>query len=520
MPTANENEQTLAARYARLIASGEYTVVATQCQKALRLTPDNIGLRILLGQALHGLGDLENAGRHLQAALNQAPGNTEAALSLAAVLLQAGQRESALAVYRSALQHSPGNPSVLTGMGRTLLQLGQPRDAMRVTQQVLDSQPAHLTAAILAADIEEKQGLLNQAFARLKPLVDSNSRDPELVIAYASVCRSLKRPADAIAPLRQAIEAAVTPNTGLHFALGELLDSTGDYDQAMAQYHQGNRMHRGNFDRSLPVRDVDTMIDLYTREYVQQMPRSNLLSDLPVFIIGMHRSGSSLVEQILASHPLVHGAGELPDIMQQLLSLQNIADSECRYLHCLPLLDTRQLDQLARTHLDRLRNLGGPAQRVTDKMPGNFLYLGYIQQAYPGARIIHCRRNPLDTCLSTYFQNIGGGSTYMNNLGDIGHVYRCYHRMMTHWSATLDLPVLEIQYEQLVTDPEPHIRKLVEFCDLPWDDNCLAFHTSRRYVNTVSYDQVRQPMYTRSVARWKNYDKHLGELRNALGDLA
>lgn len=262
------------------------------------------------------------------------------------------------------------------------------------------------------------------------------------------------------------------------------------------------------------------MIWLYTQEWIQQMPCANNTSQLPVFVVGMHRSGTTLVEQILSSHPAVHGAGELPDITRMMFGLDAVTGTDCRYIECLPQLSEQDLDLLCAGHLQKLAAMDSNAQRVIDKMPGNFMYLGFLQQVFPGTRVIHCTRNPLDTCLSGYFQNFGGAQTYMNDLGDLGFVYRCYHRMMTHWNKVLQLPILEVRYEELVARPDEVIRGLVDFCGLEWDAQCLDFHSTGRYVNTASYDQVRQPMYSRSVNRWKNYASHLQPLREVLGNMA
>lgn len=476
------------------------------------------------GLALHATGQMEQAVACFTQVLSVRPDLAEAALHLGALFLQTGCTAQAVAAYEQLLARTPGHAGALVGLGTARLQAGDPQGARRCCEQVLAADAGNVAAIALAADIDEKDGDPAAAFARLEPLVRAGIADTGVVLTYAAACRSLKRPQTAVAGLLALLQrgTAMTAaeRAGIHFALGRLYDAAGCYDEAFASYGEGNRLNYRGFDRALPSRDVERMMAFYTGERMAALPRATNTYGLPVFIVGMHRSGTTLVEQILASHPAVYGAGELPDLVRLLTGLHGIGGSSCRYLDCLPHMGVADLDAVANAYLARLTGMCGGARRVTDKMPGNFLYLGFIRQAFPGARIIHCRRNPLDTCLSGYFQNFGGAQTYMNDLGDLGFVYRCYDRMMAHWRDVLDLPLLEVQYEALVGEPERVIRELVAFCGLDWDARCLAFHDSERYVNTASYDQVRQPMYSRSVNRWKNYDRHLQPLRDALGDLA
>lgn len=519
----SESLQLKIGQATRLLVQGDHAAAASFCHKALQAHPHALFLHIRFGQALQGLAQMEAAAQCFQRALQINPDCTEASLLLGSLLLQTGCRDQAVSIYRHLLQREPHNVQAHVGLGMTYLQLGQADEASACSQTALAISPDSVDAIALAADIDEKEGRLKQALHRLRPLIHAGITNPYIVLTYAGVCRSQKTPEEAIDALESLLDSSrpLSPGecAGIHFVLGELCDSVGDYETAFEHYTRGNTINKRGFDRSQPEHDVNAMTKLYTADYLKRMARADNRSELPVFIVGMHRSGTSLVEQILACHPDVHGAGELPDIMQMVSSLHSLLGSDCRNIDCLPMMTKNVLDLLSEKHLARLASLGGPSKRVVDKMPGNFMYLGFIQQMFPGARIIHCIRNPLDTCLSTYFQNFGGAQTYMNDLGDLGYVYRCYHRMMVHWQKVLRLPVLQIQYEELVARPGHVIRELVAFCGLPWCEQCLSFHSSERFVNTASYDQVRQPMYTRSVKRWEHYKKHLGPLREALGDL-
>jgi hypothetical protein len=231
----------------------------------------------------------------------------------------------------------------------------------------------------------------------------------------------------------------------------------------------------------------------------------------------MPRSGTSLVEQNLSSHPKVHGAGELPHITWITNSLSKMTPSGKSYPECTRELTQEHMNECATQYLGMLTQLGHDALRITDKMPHNFRHLGLIELLFPGARVIHVARDPLDTCLSCYFQEFSAAHAYTRTLRDLGTHYRDYERLMQHWRSALGIPMLTLQYEDVVANLEKFSRQLIEFCGLEWNDTCLDFHRQDRVVQTLSSEQVRKPIYTSSVGRWKNYRLHLGELQEALG---
>jgi hypothetical protein len=260
---------------------------------------------------------------------------------------------------------------------------------------------------------------------------------------------------------------------------------------------------------------IDDHIATFTKEFFDSQPATSD-SELPVFIIGMPRAGSTLVEQILASHSKVVGAGELTDIEQMVPEMGRMLERCGRYPAGARHLTQTQLRGLADRYLHTLAQIGGPAQRVVDKMPENFLYLGTIAAMFPRARIIHCRRNPFDVCLSCYFQNFNR-IHFSWSLEDLGHYHREYERLMAHWRRVLPLQMLEVRYEDLIVRQQEVSREIVAFCGLEWEDSCLAFHANPRPVRTASALQVRRPIYARSMERWKKYAAHLEPLRRALG---
>ena len=310
----------------------------------------------------------------------------------------------------------------------------------------------------------------------------------------------------------------------LHFALAQLLDRSGAYDEAFAHFRRANDLRKEVDRRCGNVHDpaaqavyTDRQLAWFTPEYFQRVRGFGSESELPVFVVGMMRSGTSLAEQIIASHPRVHGAGELRDISHLVGTLAQRLGGVSEYPHCLAQLDAAMTRALADEYLQRLRELGGNAIQVVDKFPTNFLYLGLIATLFPRARIIHCRRDPVDTCLSCYFQNFGEPLPFKLDLAHLGHYYREYERLMAHWVRVSPVPIFELCYEELTADQEAVSRRLLAFCGLDWDEQCLRFNETARAVQTASALQVRRPMYRTSVGRSRHYAAHLQPLLQALG---
>jgi LPS sulfotransferase NodH len=299
----------------------------------------------------------------------------------------------------------------------------------------------------------------------------------------------------------------------LEFALGDLRDRTGDPDGAFKSYRAANR-----FARDLHTRTEREHVSRIARE-ILRTPASRWNSAPPparqtvdpVFIVGMPRSGTTLVEQVLAVHPAVASAGEV-DFFGPALHWQTLGRSDGHAMRAvLELSDAERADMRAR-YLARLRErCGATAGYVTDKTPLNFLYLGFLRALFPSARFVHCRRDARDTCLSIYFQQFGS-LAFTHDLHDIARTYAAYLEVMDYWRTNLEFTVHDVTYESLVADPESSIRALLEFLELPWNPACLAPHTSARPVNTASRWQARQPIYRDSTARWKRYAKYLGPL--------
>jgi len=281
------------------------------------------------------------------------------------------------------------------------------------------------------------------------------------------------------------------------------------YTEAFKHYQKANSLKKQSFDIQIFSTFIDQTIQTFTPEFVRQHQQDGLYSHKPIFVLGMPRSGTTLVEQILSSHSMIHGAGELHDIPSIGQAIAKATESQATYPSILNKAEPDLVNGFALAYLKRLGTISKHSERVINKHPLNFQHIGLIRLMFPNAQIIHTHRNPLDTCLSCYFQNFTNGQDYSFNLENLADYYSQYHRLMTHWRKLYKGKFLELKYEDLIAQTERSSRLMMKYCQLPWEEACLDFHHSNRPVNTASHQQVRTPIYQHSVNRWKHYEKPL-----------
>ena len=293
-----------------------------------------------------------------------------------------------------------------------------------------------------------------------------------------------------------------------------MYDDLGEYDRAFEHYLLGNKRSKVQFNLQQYEKKFKDIIYTYNYSYLEKRIQEGLAEELPVFIVGMPRSGSTLVEQVLASHSQVFGAGEIDDIHSIAETMGKRITPHAAYPDFMHSIPAPVLNGFAQSYITRMKGLSNNADvtRVINKQLMNFQYIGLISELFPKARIIHIRRNPLDTCLSCFFQNFSNGVAWSFNLDHLGRFYLLYQRMMEHWRHGVDINMIEIDYEDLVNNQEDVSRKIIAACGLKWQKNCLEFNKTKREVSTASFWQVRQPLYNRSISRWQNYEKHLEPL--------
>lgn len=545
--------EALANLGAALVKLRQFEEALPSLEEAACLNPSNPEIHRTLGNVYQQLGRSSQAAQSLSHVVRLWPQDLYAWSALGEVLLAQGNFRDALAAYEQALRLSPRDPDLLNRTGHLHQYVGNMEEAMQCFRQALQHNPRLIDAVVhlsntlatqtrydesrqclesalqaspgeprllgVLANVYEKLGDYAKAHEIIQPLVESRVKEPIVGVVFGALSKRVERQEEAIRyieELLQQTQFSSADRQQLHFVAGKLYEGTSNYEMAFHHYKNANEVVRQVYDAASQERLVSDLIAAYTADFLASAPRASVHSDRPVFIVGMPRSGTTLVEQILASHPQVYGAGELKDVFGLMADLPGLLGSREPYPQCLRQLTPSALDVLARRYLDRLASLSAVAARVTDKLPANFLHLGLIELLFPAARIIHCVRDPRDTCLSCYFQDFGARHAYSADLAHLGAYYRQYERLMAHWKTVIQLPFLEIRYENMVEDQETWSRRLLEFCGLPWDDRCLRFYESGRAVNTASYDQVRRPMYKTSAGKWKHYEPYLEPLLKAL----
>lgn len=506
-----------------LYLAGELEEAADIIGKVVKLQPGYADAHNNLGNIFKALNRNSEAIAHFQRALQLNPQLFETWINLGSIYSdRIGFPQAAEDCFRKALQLRPDSIEAEAGLANMLRFQGKLEDSLALIREALKKRPDDHSALAGEADLLERMGRHDEAYDRVNDLL---GKDPDNAMAadvLTRLCRRYDCCDEAVRLAENMLADDALNDAGrqtLHFSLGKLYDKLEEYDAAFAHYSRGNAMTSAPFEVAAYEAVFSSIMQAYSREALHGMPTASHGDARPVFIIGMPRSGTSLTEQILASHPAVYGAGELNDINDIAAGLPGALGSTLPYPACIADLNELAVNELASRYLNRLDGFSRTATRITDKMPHNFMNLGLIALLFPQARIIHCRRDPRDTCLSIFFQSFGWLHPYATDLSNLGSYYRLYERLMRHWESIIDLPMLTVNYEDLVTDQERTSRELVNFIGLEWDDDCLQFHRAERTVATASYDQVRKPMYTRSMARWRNYESHIKPLVETLGDL-
>ena len=514
-PGDPQTQTDLAGLHARL---GEFSMAESLLQSVIQNTPAYANAYNALGNVYRETSRPDAAANCFQQAIRIRPDYVDALCNLGAVLSEQLRFQDADSCYSAALRYQPDNPSILHGYGNLHQSTGNFDKARDCYQQALTQNPADTGLAASLASLYERCGEQESAAALLEPLKESRQLTPDAAITYANLCSKNGNYTAAIQALQDTLETTQSPGKiiDIYFSLGELYDRRGEYDKAFDYFRKANNLDTS----SVAVQDYSAFVEVISEFYNSQrwpsLPRSGSKSELPVFIVGMPRTGTSLVEQILASHPQVRPGGERNDIFTIVDSLQTKPGRSRNLQGVLEALTTERLDELSADYLASIESPSEEHMRFTDKTPLHGILLGFINQLLPRSRVIICNRAPLDTCLSIYFHRFNAFHGYARRMDDLGAFYREYYALMEHWINILDINILPIQYEELVMNPDTTIHKLIEFCGLEWDENCLSFYKNKRTVNTPSYNQVRRPIYTSSIERWKNYDKHLKKLRSAL----
>ena len=543
------------------LAYGDALVDLTQYEDAriaferARLTDPE---RVRIEEATAALvADERKKSEHIFRSILQAdPSHAAALVGLAALSLEADRPQDAERLLRHALRQSEHLPLAWRGLGPALQAQGRLKEAEAAARYLVKIEPQNPQSWVVSASVATRLMRQEDALeayeraARLKP------EEVGLRMSVGHVQKTLGRRAESEASYKAAL--TMDPGRGeaywsladlknyafsdaevsamqqllarepreraqdaqLHFALGKAFEQRRQYPEAFAHYAQGNAVRRldSPFDIEHFERRTARIRAFFDAAFFAERRGSGDPSRAPIFIVGLPRSGSTLIEQILASHSRVEGTMELPNIINITHQFDDMAQSRDGYPETVAKVLSAQLTALGSRYLEETAPLRSGREHFTDKLPNNFSHVGLIHAILPRATLIDARRHPMDACFSTFKQHFAEGQTFSYSLTDLGRYYRCYVSLMDHWDAVLPGKVLRLQYEALVREPETQIRRLLEHCGLDFEPACLNFHETRRAVRTASAEQVRQPLYTSGVGYWRHFEKELEPLRQALGD--
>jgi tetratricopeptide (TPR) repeat protein len=505
----SNNPKSLFAEGNRCFSQGAYDEAIEFYQTLVEVSPRHADGLNNLGAALSKQGRYAEAHARFRQAVKINPNYPEAHGNLGRLLRLRGQVAEAEAWLRRAIELKPTYAEARTNLGLCLITSGRIREAEGQFRKVLKHSPRDAAALFGLGHVAEIEGRFDEAETMFKRALES---DRTMTSAWAALVGIRKQTTADAAWLKGAEEVAgsgIAPldEAEVRFAIGKYHDDIGEYERAFGNYKRGNELLKSiadKYDRAARAKEVENLIRAYSLDSLSR-PRSRASeSSKPILVVGMPRSGTSLVEQILASHPSVKGAGELTFWSSTQISPESlIADPR--------VLDDVTAKKLAADYLRILEAQVGNAQHIVDKAPANSDNLGLIHSVFPKARIIYMQRDPIDTCLSIYFQRLAVSLNFTMDLSDLAHYFSEHQRLIAHWRSVLPRgTILDVPYAELVADQEGWTRKILDFVGLEWDDRCLNFHATKRSVATSSAWQVRQKIYGDSVERWRNYKRFIG----------
>jgi len=491
------------------------------CRDVLRSNPDNVDALRLLGLNLARDGRVDEAETQFRKAITIAPDFAGALLDLGRTLKEQSQFEEAIDSFKRVMKLEPTNYQAPFLLASTLSLAALTYEALEAYERVLELRPNHPSAKLGIAHVLKTIGRQAEAVEAYRDCIKLKPDNGEIYWSLANL-KTYRLSDEDIETMESKLdldEVDKESRVNFLFALAKAHEDRGEFERAWPYYVDGNAGRR-EIEYYDPVQTEvtnDALIEVFDQSLFEQNDGAGHTDPSPIFVVGLPRSGSTLIEQILASHSTVEGTSELPYLGQVATSLNRNRADGVNYPEAVRELSAMNFDMLGKDYLRRAqlhRTEGTP--HFVDKMPNNFPSVGLIHLILPNAKIIDARRYPLDSCLSCYRQLFARGQTFTYDLTDIGEYFLQYQRMMDHWHDVLPGRVLTVQYEDMVTDFDNQVRRLGDYCGLPWEDALASFHETDRPVRTASSEQVRQPVYTKSVNFWRNHEEHLGELIEVL----
>jgi len=502
-----------------LQVQGEIEQAVDWFSKAIARDPNFAGAHNNLGNALRDLGRFKEADASYRQAIAFNPNYADSHYNLGSVLFQLDELDEAVSYFQNAIELDPGHAEAYNGLGNALAYLGETDRAIASYRKAIKINPRHNKAHKGLGNLLSDLGEIDGAIASYRRVIEIDPGNADVYRTLSSNKKYTKYDDDieAMESLYESKNISEVPKMHLAFGLGKAYEDLGEYEKSMQFILQATRLKRASLDYSISESEnlFDNIKTTFTSSFFSAREGMGNQDRTPIFILGMPRSGTSLVEQILASHADVFGAGELNDLPVLIRKIAP-ADSSRQFPANITDLDSEALENLGKQYIARVRRHSPEANFICDKLPPNFLRIGLIRAILPNAKIIHCTRDPMDNCLSLFKNYFSSAIDYSYELTELGQYYNLYLDLMQHWRDAMPEFIYDLSYESLIDEQESQIRQLLDFCHLPWDDACLDFHKTRRKVRTASNAQVRRPIYKDSVKLWKRYEKQLEPLRVAI----
>jgi tetratricopeptide (TPR) repeat protein len=552
---APQRAKTRMALARALAESGHIAESEKTIKEALELDPRQSDLN--QAELALASGDMEEAEKILRKILSQDPNDVKALRLLSSIAVEASRFRPARKMLEHAVEVQPGFIAGWNDLANLLMKQDRYEEALKAVQRAIDIDPKMVHSWVVKGNIltraqrnEESLEAYGQAL-ELSPrsagalsgmghVLKTIGRQQESIDAYRKCIRNHPAYGEAywslanlktfefdeneVRVMQQMIEdkgLADEPRVNFCLALGKHFENEKDYDRAFEHYRRGNDLRRENeiYDPVQTQVVHDRIIEVFNQEFLDEREGWGDPDPAPIFVVGLPRSGSTLIEQILASHSMVEGTMELPDLSRVIAELTRQSPGRVEYPEAMRNVDEDAARAMGEAYLQTTMRYRTGKPFFIDKMPNNFSSVGLLKVILPQAKIIDARRHPLDSCLGSYKQLFFKGQSFTYDQFELGHYYLQYRRIMEHWREVLPGKVLDVHYENMVLDQENQTRRLLEYCGLPWEDQCLRFYETERAINTASSEQVRQPIYTKALNFWRNYESHLGELIETLEPL-
>ncbi|MBM13493.1 MAG: sulfotransferase [Halieaceae bacterium] len=504
----------------RLFVEGEFREAEKLAKELVRENPRDVNAALLLARLAIKARCFKDAQELLERIIELAPGFIAARHDLGTVLKETHKHEDAVDVLREAVGIDVNNALSHYYLGAALAMAAKPREAVDSYQRAVELDPMLPGGHIGLGHVLKTVGNQSAGIDAYKRAIELRPNYGETYYSLANL-KTFRFSKDEIASMESRLENENLPtDCRVHFAfaLAKAYEDEKNFDESFEHYALANQMHRETiaYDPVQTQVGHERMRDVFDKNFFYRTPASSgCAAEDPIFIVGLPRSGSTLLEQILASHSQVDGTSELHDIslIAQGLSRSREGNS---FPQSVANMAPEQLCELGEKYLSQTRQYRGAAPFFTDKMPNNFAYVGFIKAILPNAKIIDARRHPMDSCFGSFKQHFAKGQTFTYDLFELGEFYLEYDQLMLHWYDVLEGQILRVQYETVVNDLEDQVRRILDFCELPFEEACLNFHETERAVRTASSEQVRQPIYSSSVGTWRHFEQHLGALKEIL----